>query len=57
VLTLGVFYLILNALLIMLAARMVDGFVVTGFWAAFFGSIVLSLVNSLLQSFLKNDKQ
>jgi putative membrane protein len=56
VLTLGLFYLVLNALLIMMAAKLVDGFVVSGFLAAFFGSIVLSLVNSALQSFLREKK-
>jgi putative membrane protein len=47
ILTLGIFSLILNAVIIMLLALLVPGFGVTGFWAAFFFSIVLSLINAL----------
>ncbi len=46
VLTLGLFSLVINALLIMLAARVVPGFDVSGFWSAFFFGIVLALVNT-----------
>lgn len=45
-LTLGLFSLVINALLILLAAAIVPGFVVSGFWAAFFFSIVVSLINA-----------
>lgn len=44
VVTLGVFLLILNALLFWLAAALVPGFEVSGFVAAFFGAIVLAIV-------------
>jgi putative membrane protein len=47
IVTLGIFSLIVNALLIMLAAMIVPGFHVNGFWAAFFFSIVVSLVTAL----------
>ena len=50
--TLGLFWLVINALMIMIAAKFVDGFGVSGFWAAFFGAIVLALVNMLLRGFL-----
>ncbi len=46
IVTLGVFSLVVNALLIMLAAMIVPGFHVNGFWAAFFFSIVVSLVTA-----------
>jgi len=46
IVTLGIFSLIVNALLIMLAAMLVPGFHVNGFWAAFFFSIVVSLVTA-----------
>lgn len=55
-LTLGIFYLVINALMLMLAAQFVDGFRLSGFWAAFFGGIVLSVVSSVLNSLLKPDK-
>jgi putative membrane protein len=47
ILTLGLFSLILNALLIMLADLIVPDFSVAGFWPAFFFSIVVSLVTML----------
>lgn len=56
VITLGLFLLVINALMLMLSARIVEGFVISGFWAAFFGSIVLSLVNSLLSSTFNEKK-
>ena len=42
-LTIGIFSLVLNALLLMLAGWITPGLEVEGFWSAFFGSIVLSL--------------
>lgn len=50
VITLGVFWLIVNALMLQLAAAIVPGFYVAGFFSAFFGAIVLSLINMLLRS-------
>ncbi len=49
IVTLGLFSLVINALLIMLAGALVPDphFVVNGFWAAFFFAIVVSLVNAL----------
>jgi len=49
-LTLGVFWFVINALMLKLASAVVPGFQVRGFWAAFVGAIVLSLVNMLLKS-------
>ena len=50
VLTLGIFWLIINALMLQLAAALVPGFYVAGFVSAFFGAIVLSLVSTILHS-------
>ncbi|HYF29001.1 MAG TPA: phage holin family protein [Candidatus Paceibacterota bacterium] len=47
ILTLGLFSLVVNALLIMLAGAFVPGFTVDGFWPAFFFSILVSLVTAL----------
>lgn len=55
-LTLGLFWLIVNALMLMLAARLVSGFSVSGFWAALFGSILLGIVNSLLSKLVDEKK-
>jgi putative membrane protein len=42
IVTLGFFVLIVNALMFMLAAKLVPGFVVYGFWGGFFGWMVMS---------------
>jgi putative membrane protein len=53
VLTLGLFIPILNALLFWLASKLVPGFVVDGFWQAFFGALIVSVVNWSLSSFFR----
>jgi putative membrane protein len=47
--TLGLFWLIINALMFEFASTLVRGFQVRGFFAAFIGAIVLSVVNMLLK--------
>lgn len=48
--TLGVFWWVVNAVMLMLASRLLaPNFVVRGFFAAFLGAIVLSLVNMVLR--------
>jgi putative membrane protein len=47
ILSLGLFSLVLNALLVMLADKIVPGFSISGFWIALLFSIVLSLINGL----------
>lgn len=48
IITFGLFALILNALLFWLMAAIVPGFVVTGFFPALFGAVVLSVLNWLI---------
>jgi putative membrane protein len=48
VLTLGAGILFINAFLFLLAASLVDGFHVSGFTAAFFGALIVSLINLFL---------
>lgn len=48
ILTLGLFTLVINVLLIILTTKLVPGFKVDGFWWALVFSIVLSLVNAFL---------
>lgn len=55
-LTFGIFWLVINALMIELASAIVPGFHVTGFAAAFWGAIVLSLVNMALKWIVFPDK-
>jgi len=49
ILTLGLFWFVINALMLELAAFLVPGFQVRGFFAAFVGAILLSVVSSILQ--------
>ena len=49
ILTLGLFYLILNAIIFGLSALIVPGFRLRyGFWSALLGSITLAIINSIL---------
>ncbi|OQA33644.1 MAG: Membrane protein of unknown function [Betaproteobacteria bacterium ADurb.Bin341] len=52
ILTLGVFIFVLNALLFQLAAYLVPGFSVNGFWSALFGSVLYSIVSWALSALL-----
>jgi putative membrane protein len=45
VLTLGIFILVINALLFWFVASFVEGFHVAGFWSAFWGAIVYSIIS------------
>ena len=45
----GVFWFVINALMLKLASALVPGFSIQGFVPAFFGAIVLSLVNLFLK--------
>lgn len=47
VITFGLFLLVINALIILLAGNLVPGFAVDGFWWALAFSLVLTLVNAL----------
>ena len=49
VITLGLFWLIINALMLKLAAALVPGFDIHGFLPALLGSIVLTIVNLCLR--------
>lgn len=46
--TLGLFTLVINALLVLLASNLVEGFKVNGFWWALLFSLVMSIVQSAL---------
>jgi len=57
IITLGLFLLVINGLIILLADKFIDGFSVANIWWAILFSILLSILQSLLQSFLKTDKK
>jgi putative membrane protein len=52
VLTLGLFLLVINAAMLGLVAWALDGFTVSGFWAALLGSIVVSITGWLASWFI-----
>lgn len=51
--TMGLGVIVINALLFLLVARLVDGFEVAGFWPAVGGSLVVSITNLLLSAFMR----
>jgi putative membrane protein len=56
VISFGLFLLVINAFIILIASRLVDGFKVSGFWWALLFSLVLSFVTSLLNNLQLNIK-
>jgi putative membrane protein len=56
ILTLGLFLLVINACIILLADEFMNGFEVNGFWIALLFSLLLSFLQSLLYSLLNKDK-
>ena len=52
ILTLGLFLLVINGLMLWLVSAVVNGFYVNGFWGALFGSILISIVSWILSRFL-----
>ena len=51
-LTLGLFLLIINGLMIELVAFFLKGFVVSGFWPAFFAAIIVSLTSWVMSAWI-----
>lgn len=56
ILTLGLFLLVINALMILLCTKIVGGFSVDTFWTALFFSIILSLLQSIMNGILGEGK-
>ncbi|WP_165247250.1 phage holin family protein [Adlercreutzia sp. ZJ141] len=60
VLTLGIFYLVVNTLMLYLAAWLANGIfsigiIISSFGAAFVASIVISIVSGIVNSLVEND--
>jgi putative membrane protein len=45
IVTLGLFFLVINAFILLLASAIVPGFRIRGFFAAFLGALVLTLIH------------
>ncbi|HEX7533893.1 MAG TPA: phage holin family protein [Syntrophales bacterium] len=54
VLTLGLFTFIINALMLKMASGIIPGFEVHGFWTAVIGSLIISIISWLLNSFISD---
>ncbi len=55
IVTLGLFLLVINAIIILLADKFINGFSVSSFWIALLFSILLSILQSILHSLLKEE--
>ena len=53
ILTFGIFWLVINALMLKLAASITPGFQVQGLWPAFWGGVLLSVLNLLVRQIFK----
>ena len=56
IITLGLFLLVINALMILLCTKIVGGFSVDTFWTALIFSIILSVLQSLMNGILGEGK-
>jgi putative membrane protein len=54
VLSFGLFTFIINALLLKMVSGVIPGFDVHGFWTAVWGSLIITVVNWLLHSFIND---
>jgi putative membrane protein len=54
ILTLGIFLLVINGLMIMVASGLVRGFHVRSFGAAFWGAVVLALLGMVIRAIAKS---
>jgi putative membrane protein len=55
ILSLGLFYFVLNALLLWAASWILPGYRISGFVAALLGSVVMAVVNWALHALFKSD--
>ncbi len=55
IITLGLWLIVVNALMLLLTSWLVDGFSVDGFWTALWAAIVIGLVNWILGMMLRDD--
>lgn len=53
--TLGLFLFVLNAAMFALVAAMLDYFIVSGFWAALFGAIIVSITSTIASWYIGPD--
>jgi putative membrane protein len=54
ILSLGLFTFVINALMLVMVSGVISGFEVHGFWTAVFGSLIISIISWLLNSFISD---
>jgi len=57
IVTLGLFILVLNALLLWLTSALVPAFHIDGFWWALLATIVLSIISAVLNAFVRDRRE
>ena len=57
ILTLGLFMVVINAILLQIVSGLVKGFHVTGFWPSFWGAVVISLISTVLNLWVSEQGQ
>ena len=57
VLTLGIFYLVLNGFMLYLAAAITPGFTITNFGSAFLGALIVSAASTMLHLLIKGERK
>jgi putative membrane protein len=55
ILTLGLFTFFINGFIFYLVSKIVKGFTITGFWPAFFGALIFSVISFFLNLFINKD--
>jgi putative membrane protein len=56
IVTFGIFWFVINALMLEFASVFVPGFVVRGFFPAFVGALILSLLNMIVRHLLRRER-
>src|SRR4051812_5407795 len=57
IVTFGIFLLVINALMLKLAAMFLPGFQILGFMPAFWGALLLAVLNMVIRMLLKGERE
>ena len=57
ILSLGLFTFVINAILLMMVSGVIHGFTVRDFWSALLGSLLISIVNAVLNLFVADNRK
>jgi putative membrane protein len=54
--TFGLFQLVVNTIIVLIADKLVDGFVINGFWNALLFTVVFSIISSAIEAIVSDKK-